>query len=161
MTGRRDGDGDAPNLRPVPDPTTLTTDAIEREIAALRELLMALISAMSELNNERFQTVEHHRLEQKLDTKEKIDAALLAQQGAANKSELAIKDQLNQLSNTFDTAIGGVTDGLADVKDRVGKIEAIKVGGQEKVAAFYAFAGFLTATVVFGGALAASGLFAR
>src|SRR6185437_13512206 len=44
----RDGHGDGPrgDWRPVPDPTTLTTEQLRRELSALREILTARLDGM-------------------------------------------------------------------------------------------------------------------
>jgi len=136
--------------RPVPDPTELTTEALHREIGALKELMVAELAGVEKITGERFasvnkqlQLVETQRVEQKKDTKDAVDAALTAQKEAVReqttaseraiaKSEASTKEQLNQLTATFTTAIGGVTDTLNDLKDRVGRVEAVKVGAQEQ-----------------------------
>jgi hypothetical protein len=165
--------------RPVPDPTTLTTSALHREVKALRELIESELQATSQVTFEKFRSietqmalVEAQRVEQKADTKAAIDAALTAQKEAVreqtiannlafSKSEGATAKQLEQLKTTFDTAIAGVSISLADVKERVGRIESVKVGGRETVNAVYAFTAFLVALLVIGGSLAAAGIFKK
>jgi hypothetical protein len=154
---------------PVPDPTILTTEQLERAIAGLRDLLETQIRSVDEACTLRFDTVkgqfilvELQRVEQKADTKAAVDAALTAQKEAVReqtaagdlsiaKSEAAMTKQLDQLSVTFTTAIKAVSDTLVDVKSRLDRIESAKQGGQEfrierreSLASFYA----LIATVV-------------
>ena len=135
---------------PVPDPTSLTTEQLDRTIAALKEVLETRLGGMEEVTdekfisvNERFALVERQRVEQKEDTKAAVDAAFSAAKEAVReqtnaseraiaKSETATKEQLNQLTNTFDTAIRGVTGSLDDIKERVGKIESIRQGASER-----------------------------
>jgi hypothetical protein len=166
----------ADSSRPVPDPTTLTTDALHREVKALRELIESELQATSQVTFEKFRSietqlslVEAQRIEQKADTKAAIDAALTAQkeqvreqviasERAIAKSEAATSKQLEQLTTTFQTAIGGATDAIADVKERVGRIENVKVGGQEKVTAVYAFTAFLVTLLLVVGGLATVGI---
>lgn len=74
---------DPPSWRPVPDPTLLTTQALYREVATLRELIEEKILATDQLVSEKFASVdrqldlvERQRVEQKSDTKAAVDAAL-------------------------------------------------------------------------------------
>lgn len=110
--------------------------------------------------------MERQRVEQKKDTKDAVDAALAAAKEAVKeqttaseraiaKSENSTAEQLKQLNTTFATAIGGVTANHDDLKERVGRIEAIKQGGQETIGGVYAFAAFLAVLLVIGGAIAA------
>lgn len=134
--------------RPVPDPTTLTTAALYREIQHLERLVF-----------DRFALEERNRVEQKNDTKQAVDAALIAQKEAVkeqtiasekaiDKSEANTSKQIEEQGKTF----GADIDNL---KERVGKIESVKVGGREQTANIYAFIGFLAALVVLGGAVLA------
>jgi hypothetical protein len=124
--------------RPIPDPTTLTTEAVnaarqhtDREIRHLRELV-----------DNQFALIERQRVEQKQDTKAAVDAALAAakeavkEQTAAsqlstNKSETSFTEQLKQQNVTFSTANAGLMREIGDVKERVGKVENLRQGGQD------------------------------
>lgn len=125
------------------DPTTLTTQALRREIGLLRELIEAKFDSMKDIQHEkfgaidkRFDLVEQQRLEQKADTKAAVDAALTAQKEAVkeqttaselaiSKSENATAKQLEQLGATFQTTIGGVTTIVGDLKERVLRTESV------------------------------------
>lgn len=103
---------------PPPDPTTLTTAALHREIGvlrelietrfgdrdrearslarergeqftALRELLLQRIAGLSDLVDEKFIAAERQRIEQKSDTKAAVDAALTAQKEAVKEQTTA------------------------------------------------------------------------
>lgn len=157
---------DQQGSRPVPDPTVLTTDQLRREIGALRELFTSELTAASDLCLEKFRSVdqqldlvEKQRVEQKSDTKAAVDAALTAQKEAVKeqttasataiaKSEAGTSEQLKQLSVNFTTAINGVLVTLNDLKDRVVKIESVKLGGQESKAAMYAAVSIAAVVVV-------------
>ena len=146
--------------RPVPDPTVLTTEQLHREIAAAVRLLQAEgegrmnlfrseIQSIQDANAIRFANiekefalVENRRVEQKVDTKTAVDAALqaaksavneqtVAQEKAITKSETAAAEQSKQQYATFSASLKGVTDTVADLKERVATIEAIKIGATE------------------------------
>ena len=143
------GDGGS---RPVPDPTVLTTAALVREIAgvdekirALKELTESDLEGLEAVIAEKFNTVdtqfnliERQRVESKEDSGDALAAALAAAKEAVTKNEESTKEQLAQLKITFDTAITAVTATVTDVRDRVGKIEALKLGGEESRAGLYA-----------------------
>lgn len=106
---------------PVPDPTTLTTDQLRREIGAAREsfglefanlknLLDALavssdrnLTSAMDLCNVKFGSVEdklalgeRQRVEQKSDTEKAIQAALLAQQAAVSAQAESFEKSVNK-----------------------------------------------------------------
>jgi uncharacterized protein YicC (UPF0701 family) len=154
--------------RPVPDPTVLTTAALQREIGGVRESIGALkeltesdLEGLEAVVAERFNTVstqfgliERQRVEQKLDTGNALAAALAAAKEAVTKTEAATKEQIAQLKATIDTALGGLTTLVDDLRERVGRIEAIKQGGQEqKVESRTSTASLLTLASVIIGAL--------
>lgn len=150
---------------PVPDPTILTTEALLRAIADLKELLSAQLDAQDKLVNEKFRSidqqlelVERQRVEQKMDTKAAVDAALTAQKEAVKeqttasataiaKSEAGTSEQLKQLAATFTAGLAGQATIITDLKDRVIKIESLKQGGTESRAGIYAAIG-IAATII-------------
>lgn len=126
---------DPPHVTPHPDPTVLTTDALRREIAALRELLEAKLESLEQWTRGRFEReelrftlVEQQRQEQKVDTGEQVQAALVAQKEAVSKSEAATNKQLEQLNETFQTAIAATRRDIDDLKQRVSKAESAITG---------------------------------
>jgi len=137
--------------QPATDPSELTTKQLLREITILRELIDAMYKGAEQITAEKFNAVtgqfeliERQRVEQKMDTKAAVDAALTAQKEAVKeqttaseraiaKSEAATKEQLNQLSATFTAAIKGLTDILNDTKERVSKNESARQGSGDTV----------------------------
>jgi hypothetical protein len=146
--------------RPVPDPTTLTTEALQREIKALgervkaeadglKEFVLAKMDGHAQDNcvrfgdiKERFVIIEAQRVEQKNDTQKAVDAALQAQKEAVreqtlasdkaiNKSETGMIEQLKQQNATTAAHLTAISDKITDLTNRVGTIEAVKLGGQE------------------------------
>jgi dGTP triphosphohydrolase len=149
---------------PVPDPTRLTTEQLERATANLDDKLKEAVSNLedklskamefrSELTRlefvateQRFELVEAHRLEQKADTSKAVDAALQAaekavkEQTAASekaiaKSESATSEAIKQLTATFTASIEGAMRGINDLKERILIIESLKRGGKDNTAA--------------------------
>lgn len=160
---------------PIPDPTLLTTQALVREIASLRELLETQVAALEDVEDQKFykveqqfELVERQRVEQKKDTKDAVDAALTAQKEAVReqtaaseraiaKSEAATSKQLDQLSVTFVTEAAALRRELGEMKERVLTIEQLKIGGKEatteqreSLTGVYAVVGII-ATVFFVG----------
>lgn len=128
--------------RPIPDPTLLTTEQLNREIASLRELLEARIDSHALLDDNRFAALEHRiarqlsaieqqRVEQKEDTRTAVDAALTAQKEAIIKSDAATTKSIDQLAKTFEAVSGGQQEILVALKERITAVEQQKVGAHE------------------------------
>jgi hypothetical protein len=132
MAGARSAPQPLPTLqesRPVPDPTALTTEALHREIASLKELLQSDHNAMREFLNEKLRIMESSRVEQKKDTKDALDAALTAQKEAVKeqtaasdraiaKSEAGTTKQIDQQGTLLATTKATIDDKIEDVKER-------------------------------------------
>ncbi len=141
--------GNSQGMRPIPDPTTLTTEALQREIKGLGELLRAEMAGDRRANDirfadieQRFVLIENQRIEQKEQAEKAVQAALAAQKDAVreqtasstlsiNKSEQATKEQASQANATFKAELTAVTNIVSDLKDRIGTMEAIKIGTTE------------------------------
>lgn len=126
---------------PTPDPTILTTEALLREIGQLKELIQTenrgaknVLEARFNSVDKQFEMAERQRVEQKLDTKAAVDAALIAQKEAVkeqttasekaiSKSEASTTKQLEQQATGFSASISGVSNQLNDVKDRVSEVK--------------------------------------
>lgn len=149
---------------PVPDPTLLTTDAISREINALRDLLETVTGVRFDAVDLQFRLIERQRVESKIDTQKAIDAALTSQEKAAAILAVGTAEQLKQIQLTFGTALAAVNTLLSETRDRqsvtereVSGIEKTKQGGREAfstlqliiglILGFIALAGFLYSTL--------------
>ena len=173
--------------RPVPDPTVLTTAQLNRESAALREILESEIKGQKEvfearfdgmdkaikllqqiadrnpaemdsrvshlerLHSEKFASIQTQfterdtRTEQtQRDSKVAVDAALQAakeavgkqQEGgdkAIAKSEAATIKQLDQIQLLIKTSVEGLDSKIADVKERLTRLESEDKGKQAAV----------------------------
>lgn len=138
--------------RPVPDPSELTRIASDRLEATMRDLVAAEIRHLDVLIANKLQTVEQRFVlldartaEQKQDTTNALNAALAAQKEAVaaqtasseksiTKSETATTERIKGVETLLATGGKATDDKIADIKERVVAIEAIKLGGVEAVA---------------------------
>lgn len=134
------------------DLSRLTTEALLREVARLEDLINVRFSSADQINRERwsaiekqFAIIEEQRREQKQDTKEAVDAALVAQQKAVEKTEIAVSKQLDQLSNTFAVERSADRDSITDLKERIVGLEQQKAGVRTLLATASTVAGFVLA----------------
>ena len=141
--------------RPNPDPTLLTTQALFREIGALKELIEEQITATENLTDEKFAAVtiqfsllEKQRLEQKADTNQAVAAALNAAREAVHeqtassekaiiKQENSTKEILNQLNTTYQTGHVAMLRSIDELKERLIAIEQQKVGAKDDRTSLY------------------------
>lgn len=160
------------NWRPTPDPTELTSKAVDALRIELTDLFNMKLAGETSLTAERFTavseklaTAERLRLEQKVDTKTGLDAALAAQkESAANqaasfaaetaKTERNFTEQLKGQRDTFGTAIAAQITRYDDIDKRVTRIESIRLGTTEQRnesrqsnAAVYALVGFVLSLI--------------
>ena len=152
---------------PVPDPTQRTIEVLEREVKAIHEKLTTVVDALedklnaamthrAEVTDSRFTAVklqfdliESGRIEQKVDTKAAVDAALIAQKEAVkeqtiaseksiSKSETSTTEAIKQLAVTFTASIDSVNRAVGDLKERVVGMEAQRAGAKDNTAAIIA-----------------------
>ncbi len=145
----------------VGDPTQRTLETLHREIEGSAEKTEILLDGLQKITTERFNSVaqqfelvERQRAEQKVDTKQAVDAALTAQKEAVKeqttaseraiaKSETATAKQIDQMTITNATAIAGVISTLNDIKERVTKVESAKRGGDGAANQIYVIIGLI------------------
>jgi hypothetical protein len=134
------------------DPTELTTEALQREIQQVKELVKAQLEAIQEVSVVRFVGIERDfaaieawRKEQKLDTKTAVDAALqaaekavreqtVASEKAITKSETSASEQSKQQYATFKASLDGLDATVKDVKERLVKMESARLQQSESLA---------------------------
>jgi len=142
---------DTQDIRPIPDPTLLTTAASERLEAMIRNLIQVEIAHQQELFDEKIAKIEtmlrmldERRAEQKKDTKDALDAALAAQKEAVaaqtaaseksiTKSETATIERIKAVETLLATSTKASDDKIDDLKVRIVAIEAKKQGNVEQV----------------------------
>ena len=151
------------DIRPVPDPTVLTTEASKRLEDMLRNLIRTEIAHQNDLFGEkvnginqafseklmrveaRFDMLEKRTAEQKKDTKDALDAALAAQKEAVasqtasseksiTKSETATIERIKAVETLLSASTRASDDKIDDLKSRIVAIEAVKLGGVEQAA---------------------------
>jgi hypothetical protein len=129
-------------LVPVPDPTLLTTQALLREVASLKELMEVRISANAALydqkiaeegaiSREKFAAVAAQfserdtRTDQRAgDTKLAVDAAFAAAKEATAKIEAGFTKQIDGMNQIIDTKTRNIEGNLSDLKERMISIES-------------------------------------
>jgi len=110
----------------------------------LPELVDDRIEALKSLHSEMFASIQTRFLEQKVDSKVAVDAALQAQKEAAsqqnvsfalsiNKSESAFKEQMVQLQTLIAQQGKNSADKIDDIKQRVTAMESSKQATSEGV----------------------------
>jgi hypothetical protein len=140
------------DVRPVPDPTVLTTEASSRLEATLRDFIKTEIRHQNDLFvsvvariEMRLDLLDGRTAEQKSDTKAALDAALAAQKEAVasqtesanksiDKSETATTERIKGVEALLATSTKATDDKITDLKDRVIAIEAVKLGTVEQTA---------------------------
>src|SRR5687768_6329759 len=143
--------------KPIPDPTKLTTEALTREIRAVRELLFNEIAHRGKLTDvqfeavrselyakldaisQRFGAIERRTAEQKADTRLALDAALAsakdavrlqteASQLAQAKSETAFTKQIDGILLRIDQTVTVMDGQIGDLKARLDRLEGKSSG---------------------------------
>jgi len=147
---------DTQDIRPIPDPTVLTTAQSVRLEETIRTLIAAEIGHQTTLFTEKLDGVvrvfttqltmlDARTAEQKSDTKAALDAALAAQKEAVasqtasfkeniTKSETAATERIKSIETLLTTSSRSTDEKISDLKDRVIAIEAVKLGNVESVA---------------------------
>jgi hypothetical protein len=145
-------EGHRGDIRPIPDPTALTTEASVRLEEMLRGLIASEVAHLDALFSEklvrievRFEMLDERTAEQKKDMKDALDAALAAQKGEAaaqtaslekniGKSETATIERIKTVETLLSTFTRVSDDKIDDLKSRIVAIEAVKLGNTEQTA---------------------------
>ena len=130
-------------------------------ITDIPAMIQEKVDHLSALMTERFTSVAQQFAERDIraerearDNKVAVDAAFAAQKEAAakqnesntlaiTKSEMGTSETINKLAELFKTTTDGLSDKIDDLKERVGRMESVKQGGQQAYAGIYALAGFI------------------
>jgi hypothetical protein len=124
---------------PRPDPTILTTEALIREIAHLRELMETQIEGLGDACEAKFEYIEQRLRDRTLlvdaafeASREAVAAALASSKEAVAKSEGTFNKQLDEMKLTMAAANKGIEDQIGAVKERVTIIESLDRGAEKK-----------------------------
>ena len=139
--------------RPIPDPTVLTTAALEREIRSLRELLearltslnervTALVVARSEVDHERFASVDLRFKERDI----RFDKSAKDHQIAIDLALSSSVRQIEQMTSALTALTKSFDERVNDMKDRLISMEAGKDGVGKALGWIIAAAGLVIAS---------------
>ena len=139
--------------RPIPDPTVLTTAALEREIRSLRELLearltslnervTALVVARSEVDHERFASVDLRFKERDI----RFDQSAKDHQIAIDLALSSSVRQIEQMTSALTALTKSFDERVNDMKDRLISMEAGKDGVGKALGWIIAAAGLVIAS---------------
>jgi len=133
------GDDSQPGWVPRPDPTVLTTEALIREIAHLRELLETQLEGLGDACEAKFEYIEQRFRDRDLlvdsafaSSKEAVVAALASSKEAVAKSEDTFNKQIAEIRRTAEATSKGLEKDIGGVKDRVTIIESLDRGAEKK-----------------------------
>jgi hypothetical protein len=151
-------------LRAIDRATELLSDTVNRvpnetqkEVAHLRELQQERFASIELQFRERDTRAER----ESRDNRVAVDAAFAAQKEAAakqdennqksiDKSEAATAEAIGKLGELVQTNVNGLSGKIDDLKDRVGKIESIKLGATENRTGLYAAIGMVATIILLG-----------
>ena len=125
----------AEDARPLSDPTPLTTDALLREIANLKELVTSILDERDRRYEDRYRAQQENVTVALAAVSEASRVALVATEKAIDKSELATKEAINKaegaterefraLNAKVDAQGGAFTAALQTVETRMAQIAA-------------------------------------
>jgi hypothetical protein len=116
----------ADNIKPDPDPTTLTTDALHREIAELRRSIIDIIDLKEETTSEKFRGIaSQFELRDTATDKlaiadqKALNAALQTQIESASKSEAGFTKQIDGIGRQIADLVKSFDDKINDLKSRL------------------------------------------
>lgn len=128
------------DIRPDPDPSRLTLDALRREIKMVRELLFQKIGSEAELAEERDKRIqalmhqeESRRRELKADTSKAVDDAMAVQKETLEKMGAALESRIVGLRANVDTEVRSIRSTQGDLKDRLTALESVRLGERRQV----------------------------
>lgn len=115
---------DDPGVRPIPDPTTRTVEALRRDIGAMTRVFDAKLQGVADVTQEqhkhiqeRFKWSEDLRKEQKADTDRNVDAALTA-----------LKEQISLLERNLTAGTAALRRDIDALRDRINTVDN-RIGG--------------------------------
>lgn len=148
-------------LRGIDNATILLNETVNRVPTETQ----TAVGRLQDLTDEKFRSVSLQFKErdtrserESRDNKVAVDAAFAAQKEAASekdkantlaitKSEVGTLETINKLERLFTTKNDGLSDKIDDLKDRIGRLESVKVGSQQAYAGLYVAVGLVIAVI--------------
>lgn len=161
-------------LKPVPDPTILTTLQLRHEIAEAKDLLFSRIEGHEKEANERFNGINRqlqalqHQIEQRdIDRKNAVESAFQASEkamaaallsakeavavqtrsftDASAKSEASTTKQIDQIGSLINATVNALNDKIDDIRSRLTTIEGSGKGSKDLMAVIFTVMGIAVA----------------
>ena len=107
---------------PVPDPTERTTQALLREIAALKELMAARLDAMEKAMDIKFDGIQRQFSDALQAAKEAVGKQQDASDKAISKSELAFTKQIDQMGELIQLSRQASDERINGIKEQLSMI---------------------------------------
>ena len=141
-----DGDLNKPDWIPRPDPTKLTTEQLDREVASLKEIIFTRLAGMEALSGQRLDEIQRQFLDQSEKfgvitqaSKEAVEKALAsakeaiveqnrASDLATTKSEANFTKAIDQQRQIIESQSKSNDVQVGDIKERLNKLEGMALG---------------------------------
>src|ERR1700748_2303303 len=107
------------DIRPIPDPTDLTTKRIEDVAKSQADLFETKLNAIDRIIEERFTRIDQLFAERD----KRTDQQIMASAKAIEKAEISTSGSIRQLQELFQTSISALSSQVADLKSRLDKGE--------------------------------------
>ena len=107
------------DIRPIPDPTDLTTKRIEDVARSQADLFETKLNAIDRIIEERFTRIDQLFAERD----KRTDQQMMASAKAIEKAEISTSGSIRQLQELFQTSISALSAQVGDLKSRLDKGE--------------------------------------
>lgn len=139
------------------DPTALTLDLLQREIAQLLQLIDAEMTTLRQsiADQKELRVAQIANLQQQINLSEKLRLELKTDnEKNIEKALTGVEKANDKLETTFTRSLAQLSDRLNDNKDRLTALEQQKIGAKDDRTGLYAALGAFLLLLTIGGILA-------